>query len=534
MGIPAFAKAITRQYPHIIVNQLHQNCSRLFLDLNCAIHMCAQKSLENFQSKASYEKSIVNETIAYINTLCNYTKPQQLLFIAIDGIPPRAKMQQQRKRRYMTSWRKSQIQQKTGIIPLWDSNAITPGTDFMNTLANNLESYFTNNKFSYRVVLSDSNMPGEGEAKIMSYIRDHPSNGGADVVYGLDADLVMLSLAALRYSSAIYLLREASAYGNNTSNRPFLYFDIRALYSGIEHDFGNVYDYIVLCFLLGNDFLPPLSYLKISQGGIELLKLAYLSSVGSIVHKHDNDSNMQLQLNYSKITRILEYLSNKENELMSEAERAYYGNKTFKPRSLKSPLEHAEFELDHYPSLQPKAKSVQPLKGGWRPRYYNQLFKTVDTQDINGVCMNYLEGLQWTFDYYFSGTCSLMWYYNYEYSPSAMDLYTLVSTLEVDGSASQIVTKSILSNYPHVDFDTDLQLLCVLPPSSKHLLHQTLQCIPSDIAHGCVHMYPLGFHINTYLKSFLWECHPALPPINVLKLRNAKEKLMTNKDIHGN
>ena len=530
MGIPAFAKAITRQFPHIIVNQLRQGCDRLFLDLNCAIHMCAQKSLVNFESKASYEKSIVTETIKYINTLCDYAKPRQLLFIAIDGIPPRAKMQQQRKRRYMTSWRKSQIQQKTGIVPLWDSNAITPGTDFMNMLAKDLESYFNNNTFPYRVVLSDSNTPGEGEAKIMSYIREHPSND-TDVVYGLDADLVMLSLAATKYSN-IYLLREATAYGNNASSRPFLYFDIRALYTGIERDFGNVYDYIVLCFMLGNDFLPPLSYLKISQGGIDLLKLAYKSSGGEIVQ--EADSNNKRLLNYNKIIKILEYLSDKENELMSEAERAYYGNKVFPPRSLRSPLEHIEFELDHYPSFQPKTKSVQPLKGGWRPRYYNQLFNTVNTQDINCVCMNYLEGLQWTFDYYFSGTCSPTWCYQYEYSPSAMDLYTLVSSLEVDGSAAQAVAKSMHVNYPLVAFDTDLQLLCVLPPSSQHLLDPKLQCIMTDVTHGCVHMYPIGFHIHTYLKSFVWECHPSLPPINVSKLLNVKEKLMTNKDKYGN
>lgn len=98
-----------------------------------------------------------------------------------------------------------------------DSNVITPGTPFMQRLSTYLHRYV-----AYRVstdaawnkcqvVISDSSVPGEGEHKIMSHIRHLRQQEKYDadqthVVYGLDADLIMLTLAS--HEPRFFVLRE--------------------------------------------------------------------------------------------------------------------------------------------------------------------------------------------------------------------------------------------------------------------------------------------------------------------------------------
>ncbi|KAI1038426.1 hypothetical protein LB503_011279 [Fusarium chuoi] len=146
----------------------------------------------------------------YIEHLFGKIKPKQLFFMAIDGVAPRAKMNQQRSRRFRTALDAEKAREKAikeGVeIPKeepFDSNCITPGTEFMAKLSQQLR-YFVNKKVSEdtdwqgcEVVLSGHEVPGEGEHKIMEYIRNAKAqpNYNQNVrhcLYGLDADLIML------------------------------------------------------------------------------------------------------------------------------------------------------------------------------------------------------------------------------------------------------------------------------------------------------------------------------------------------------
>ena len=87
---------------------------------------------------------------------------------------------------------------------VWDSNAITPGTPFMDLLAQSLRYWIVQKMNTdpgwreFEVIISDASVPGEGEHKIMDFVRRQRSNPGHDpntshVIYGLVSSPCLVS-----------------------------------------------------------------------------------------------------------------------------------------------------------------------------------------------------------------------------------------------------------------------------------------------------------------------------------------------------
>ena len=242
------------------------------------------------------------------------TKPDNTLLIAFDGVAPVAKLEQQRNRRYKSVLEKN-IRKELGFLDekKWRSTAITPGTHFMNNLGEYVTKYYKNKEEKYgvkKIIVSTSNEVGEGEHKIFHYIREHPvfHKKTTTLVYGLDADLIMLSLNHLPITRNLYLYRETPEFVKSINvnlqpNETYV-LDIPKLSNAIISTMNNyrpantlqeknrLYDYIFLCFFLGNDFMPHFPSINIRTNGIQIMFEAYQKVIG------DTNENLNKWTNY--------------------------------------------------------------------------------------------------------------------------------------------------------------------------------------------------------------------------------------------
>ncbi|TDZ29703.1 5'-3' exoribonuclease 2 [Colletotrichum spinosum] len=369
MGIPAAFRWLSNKYPKIISpviegqpvtmedgtsipvdttgpNPNGEELDNLYLDMNGIVHPCSHPE---DRPPPRDEEEMMLEVFKYTDRVVNMVRPRKLLMIAVDGVAPRAKMNQQRSRRFRSAQEAQQKeedkqellklikQQNGGVLPddtlesvtkkAFDSNSITPGTPFMDILAASLR-YWCAYKLStdpawarLKIIISDATVPGEGEHKIMSFVRSQRISPEYDpntrhVIYGLDADLIMLGLAThephFRVLREDVFLQDSKARtcklcgqkgheartcrGDFKGNpgepvehdkaptlKPFIWLHVSILreYLAIELNISGlpfrfdleraIDDWVFMCCFVGNDFLPHLPALEIRENGIDTL-----------------------------------------------------------------------------------------------------------------------------------------------------------------------------------------------------------------------------------------------------------------------
>ena len=258
MGIPVYFKTLISDYGDTILHKdIYDDINHLFFDLNCLIHPCA-RGLND-------ESEIIDKILFEIDKLIQYTGVKDTIYIAIDGVAPKMKMKQQRMRRH-----KSALERKYNTESSWNTNAISPGTKFMKTLNIRLINHFGKHK---NIILDDSDNRGEGEHKILHYILNNDLEGKI-CIYGLDADLIQLSLVSQKNN--IVLLRETTDYNIENTESEYIYLKIDSLKKHLLESFHLkrivkesiiIDDYIFICFLLGNDFMNHIPSLNLRYGG---------------------------------------------------------------------------------------------------------------------------------------------------------------------------------------------------------------------------------------------------------------------------
>ena len=555
MGIPFYFSFLVKNHPSIL-RKWSQKSSlpihHFFLDCNSIIYDAVH------QSQFLNESHLIDKVIESIENYIETVGATDLVYIAFDGVAPVAKMKQQRERRLKSclsstlledqgeNKRENKGQDVKEVNPVkFNTTAITPGTLFMTQLNEKCRSYFLDEtrwkKWKVeKVMVSGSDEPGEGEHKLFAFIRESPSVSPLQnqLVYGLDADLIMLSINHLPQHPNIFLFRETPVFIQSleASLEPdALYLlDIPELARTISFEMGKdgkhkvesrVLDYIFLCFLLGNDFLPHFPALNIRTGGVDKLMRVYRElSLKEPMIKNG-------AINWKSVRKLLSVLAQQEEKFIIEEfklrnKREKMGVKTYPKDGKSSSIDDDKAREKENLPMQDRAleKYIQPGEWNWESRYYQCLLGVNDTEERKKqICTFYLEGLEWTWRYYSHGCVDWRWYYPYSYPPLLKDLIRY--TPYFDTNYFDVLNSKTEPVHPWV------QLLVVLPRSSLDLLPPPIyEKVMSMDFQNLNHFYPEPEQCTfkwAFCKYF-WESHVDLPEIDLEWFEDCVENVKIN------
>jgi 5'-3' exonuclease len=596
-------------------------CWGLFLDLNCMLHPEAFKCLaenKEWTDLDVLERKMLDGFCKSLELLVMTAAPTNLIYVAVDGPAPRAKMMQQRYRRCKSikdNQMRSEIKQRHDVDDgnFWSNTSLTPGTNLMAKIKKRLEEFLSSKKSEWQttlsspydskldIVFSSAQAAGEGEHKIMHYIK---ANSGTEtetegsessstipydanlVVYGLDADIFFLTMALER--PHIHLMRERREFRARHLNQDgFAYCSIDNLKDVIvdlmiEKSNGDIdmnkildktiisstdaikieknikkqmiRDFIFICYLLGNDFLPHIPSLDIYDGGLlELVshygKLYRDIEVGKypqIIVLPSKGESEGATINMDTFNILLQHMAKKEHERLYRMVKKWRRGK-YAPSSMTA-YELDVWKWENLADLD-RRYEVDPVRLGegkdakngnhYKARYYVHHFKsyfpatsddTDETKIIAArlmkcrpvICQEYLNGLRWVAKYYFTGIPSWNWHYPYHHAPLLSDLSFCLDRGIMKQTTFDVKSKPLLPL---------TQLISVIPPYSRFLLPKAFRSLldpGGDLAQYC----PDEFNID-YLY-----CHreylgvpllPNIPEDTIQTIVNDRIKLIKDE-----
>jgi 5'-3' exoribonuclease 2 len=443
-GVPRFFVWLRTKFPKCIADAVEENSpletpnpngvefDNLYLDMNGIIHPATRPEVGD--APATEEEMYV-AICNYIDRVMNIVRPRKLLYMAVDGVAPRAKMNQQRARRYTAAkeaeenelaeqiLRQQFLSAGKALPPVkagneFDKNTITPGTPFMQRLSARLLHYIHDRCSRHpawqglQVILSDANVPGEGEHKIVEYVRLQRLQPGYNpdtrhVLHGKDADLIMLTLAT--HEAHFTILREKDPHrklskapptsqnrgefhekgGNQPHDIGFEFNRVYVFREYLQGEFEGVHfaapegfdiervidDFVMLCYFCGNDFLPQLPSLSIHDGALDDIIAIYKSAMqyttGYLTHNGE--------INMARLGTVLANIAEREDDVFRRAAEKRrvqnmqnQRNKDMKDRREKEAMDRraqekmiAAANLAEQEEAEKAAAKRQRVEGGW-------------------------------------------------------------------------------------------------------------------------------------------------------------------------
>jgi 5'-3' exonuclease len=544
MGIPSYFRKLVDNYKGLICRNKPGAVGWLMFDFNCLMyHVLRRPDCPAYVAdrKAVWEAAFLDEIARYTLKVIRQAEPVRGVYIAIDGVAPMAKIKQQRMRRFKVGESASpggdssaavgsliappnppshgtirsagEVQNENGVgglggealSPSWDKNALTPGTAFMAAVSARLQKLIRDHQpAGQRWLLSDTTEAGEGEQKIVAQMRAGLCEGSEGVVvYGLDADLIVLSLwtrATHMAGRPMWLFRERIERGemvrNAVGEEQFEWFSIGILEDAVCIGRGEadrlpyLQDYCAAMMLLGNDFLPTSMTFRLKEGGhprlLELVEKGRKAATGGRLWTASSG------LDLKGWHAALQYLS-------------YGEERRFKQAVEKKLMAKGNDTDPEDEPLRVKADAVfldgsvcgGELVGGWRGLYAQIGFGGESGR--REAVEKYIEGLTWIVDYYTGRPISMEWFYPWHFPPLWEDV---AAGLKAGGWRAPPVPGA--RGLRPVE-----QLAMVLPLRSWGLIPagEPVRRLP-ELA---PEWFPEHYELQSIGKRFAWECEPEIP-----------------------
>ena len=517
MGIPSYYKRLIDKFPRLVQKGVQiQGSDILLMDFNCLVYQCIRGDgilPYTSEGREEWERALLHAVRAYTLKVWAAAGKPARVFIGVDGVVPMAKIRQQRLRRFKSRWMAG-LEAEAGVRrageEVWDTNAITPGTEFMEKLGRTLHELAAVHS-GWTVSAADE--AGEGEQKLMAWIRGtSPAEltGKKVVVYGLDADLIILSLIAITREAATTsgwsLLRELTEFeGGRAAGNGFGCLNVKELLDVLGARVGMpvpeyIMEYACGMTFLGNDFLPHSLSVRMREGGHDILckTLGEMHATGYRLVRGgrvQSDACLELVRRWS-IT---------EEWAIQEGFVTKYKMRPPPPRNERERLMRAFEELPiKWGAEAPLMAVGGVLAPGWKDTYRRLWLKGAPAEQ---VCGEYRAGLQWVVDYYLGKPVSYSWYFPWSVPPLWEDL---------ERSFRADAPKSLKAPPPTLPVAPQEQLAMVLPMSSWWLIRDPrLKVLPSTAPV----FWPASYGFFSAGRRWLWECEPDIPVLCVERLR---------------
>lgn len=318
--------------------------------------------------------------------------------------------------------------------------------------------------------------------------------------------------------------------------------------------------FVFMCMMVGNDFIPHCPHLAIDNGALSLMLSIYIDLLpvwgGYLTNKDSIHPERFEEFIYATAAYEQEHFARRsfqENEpgfALPPHPEEYYGTHyersdswsnnpstvTTQPnpvlkRNGKTALKHqVPFDEEHDKKVINRFHRRHPDgndRQSYRDFYYKEKLNVTTRKERRAMVRDYLEGLHWVLHYYHKGCPSWEWFFPHLYSPLATDMVNLhefYESTDADGYAAFKFEKG-------KNLSPLAQLLSVLPPQSADLLPRPLAELMLDPNSPLAEYYPKDFTVDQNGKRMSWEAVVKIPFIDSKVLIETLEAVLNDTNI---